>query len=788
MFVGGSMLNVVMIGAGKGGCALLPILLNNNNIKLLGISDIDSKAPGLEMARKLKIPTPPYYKDLITLDHIDVIIDVTGNALAAQEIHRIKKPQVEVLGGVTAKVVWGIIDEWHQKAAVLQETEAYLLNVVEYAHDMIITTDLNDKIVSFNRGAETILGYHRKEVLGKPMHYLYIDKTDDKRLRTLVKKSGSVSNYETRLKRKDGTIINIILTLSLLKERNAKVIGTVGISKDITDMRRAEEEVRIKNTELEELNRGLEQRIRERTLELERMNEDLQRADKLKTEFLSSMSHELKTPLNSIMALCGVLLERMDGDLSSEQEKQIQIIDKSGHHLHQLIMDLLDLSKIEAGHLEFKFQEFNMEDALRSSITTIKPLLTDNESILNLELNNDQLKIVSDKSKVEQVALNLLSNALKFTPKGESIVVGADLSPDRKYVSIYVKDYGAGIPKEKQHSIFERFRQVDETVKRKHGGTGLGLSITKGLVESLGGRIWVESELGKGAKFIFTLPLKPNFADQGNGYSLVHQEPKELSDIDPLKRSILVVEEDESVLYSLARFFKEEGCEVITAQNGYEALQKARRFNPHAIMLDVMLPGMDGWQVLQELKDDSRTEHIPVIIISSLDNKELGFSLGAVDYLVKPVDRYRLMRRIHNLIGDVSSKNILVIDHDPNQRALLNNVLKAYSYNVWATSDGHDAMRLLKSCNPDLVIVDFMLGNDLCWSILGEINRNGKMSRIPVLMVTQKDLTQAERERLTGGIKSVFLGQPKKQSELFTEISTDLDRRKIVRSKVGKRR
>ena len=474
-----SVLNIVIIGGGIGGCALLTILSSNKAVRVLGVADIDPKAPGLKMARQQEIPTTSDFKSLITQDNLDVVIDVTGNPAVAQEINKLRRPQVEVMGGQMAKVIWGIIDEWNHKAEALQETKAYLQNVMDYAHDMVITTDLDSRIVAFNRGAETTLGYHREEVIGEPITNLYVDKKEREWLKEQVQKKGGVSNFETRLKRKDGTIVDIILSLSVLKDFNAKTIGTVGISKDVTELRNTKETLKMRNTELEELNRGLEQRIRERTLKLEKMNSDLQNTDKLKTEFLSCMSHELKTPLNSMLALSDILLDRLDGELNSEQEKQVRMIQTGGRHLNELVSNLLDLSRIEAGELELHYKEFDLEEALRSTMATMKPIPSSNKCSLELKTDGGPLRLVSDRSKVEQICINLFSNAMKFSPKGGVINVGTHQNSDSEYISVYVEDYGIGISKDDQLFIFEKFRQAATIGKRKNEGAGLGLAITK---------------------------------------------------------------------------------------------------------------------------------------------------------------------------------------------------------------------------------------------------------------------------------------------------------------------
>ncbi len=395
--------------------------------------------------------------------------------------------------------------------ASLQETKSYLQSILNNAHDIIITTDNRKRIVEFNRGAEMILGYSRDEMIGKDISTIYKDRLERDRIMEVVKREGHISNYETMLVTKDGREIDISLTLSLLRDEEDRVLGTVGISKDITSMKKAKKELEEKNAALQRLSRSLDEKVRERTRDLEIANRELEKASRVKSEFLANMSHELRTPLNSILGFPEIILDEVFGKINEKQRKYLRNINMSGRHLLEIINDILDISKIEAGKMDVHCTLLPLKAVLLESITNLRPLADQKSLKIVTEVDERTTTVYADETRFKQIMYNLLSNAIKFTNEGGEIKIMASFyekGGGDDMVMIAVSDTGIGIKKEDQDQIFESFRQVDSSRTRKYQGTGLGLALCKKFVEIHGGKIWLESEAGKGSTFYFTMPAK----------------------------------------------------------------------------------------------------------------------------------------------------------------------------------------------------------------------------------------------------------------------------------------
>ncbi len=365
------------------------------------------------------------------------------------------------------------------------------------------------------------------------------------------------------------------------------------------------------------------------------------------------MSHELRTPLNSIIGFSRVILKGIDGPITDLQQQDLTAIYNSGQHLLGLINDVLDLAKIEAGKMELSFDEINMTDIITSVMSTASGLVKDKSIKLIRNIQGEIPAVRADAIRVRQVLLNLLSNAAKFTDEGE-IVVDASVQPGptgHAEILISVTDTGPGISPEDQEKLFQAFSQVDNSPTRKTGGTGLGLSISQQLIHMHGGRIGVHSALGKGSTFYFTLPLYR-----------AEEAKVETSGV----KVILAVDDDPQVTALYERYLQPQGYQVVTLLDPTRTKERARQIKPFAITLDIMMPGYDGWQVLNDLKGDPETRDIPVIICSIIEEQERGFSLGAADYLLKPILEEDLLSALNRLNGDGSIKEVLIVDDDPN--------------------------------------------------------------------------------------------------------------------------
>jgi len=369
--------------------------------------------------------------------------------------------------------------------------------------------------------------------------------------------------------------------------------------------------------------------------EIKEKSSELETVSRHKSEFLANMSHELRTPLNAVIGFSEVLLERMVGQLNEKQEEYLQDILDSGRHLLSLINDILDLSKIEAGRMDLDISHFWLPEAIDEAFTMVRADATRRGIGLTLRVGPDVGAIAADERKVKQVLFNLLSNAVKFTEDGGQVYVTASAAADEMVIS--VRDTGIGIADDEQERVFDEFYQSAETATGRAPGTGLGLPLAKRFVELHGGRLWLESKLGKGSNFTFTVPLD------------ARTEPQQLAPVTAdvaaggALATVLVVEDDERALNLLRVHLEDAGYEVAAANDAEHGLELARTLRPYAIMLDIKLPGMDGWAFLARAKSDPATAGIPIIVVSMVDERARGLALGAFDYLVKPVGRESLL-------------------------------------------------------------------------------------------------------------------------------------------------
>lgn len=507
--------------------------------------------------------------------------------------------------------------------------------------------------------------------------------------------------------------------------------------------------------EIMELNQNLEKKVSERTRELEIANIKLKKADRMKSEFLANMSHELRTPLNAIIGFAEVLRDGLCGELNENQKSAVIDIYESGKHLLQMINDILDLSKVEAGKMELQLEEFSLREAIDEIQSIIRDMANKKGLGLQVFVSDKVSNIYADQVKFKQIMYNLLSNAIKFTMQG-SITISADCD-DEKYI-ISVQDTGIGIEPKNFEVIFDEFKQLDSSQSRQYEGTGLGLALTKRLVELHGGKIWVESEgLGHGSKFSFTIP-KIKQGQKAVLESHTH-EPIQISTGKPHKgKKILIVEDNEHAAQLLRIYLTEAGYETEVAIDGEEAVKKAKQILPFAITLDIMLPKKDGWQVMQELKDFPDTGHIPIIIVSIVDDESLGFSLGAVGYLVKPLDKDQLIGILDKieLASKQHSPKVLIIDDNEDDVRLMESILTNENFNVIKAYNGDEGIELAIKEKPDLIILDLIMPQKNGFDVVKAVSENPDIKDIPIIISTMKEITQEDRERLNNKVKSII--------------------------------
>jgi signal transduction histidine kinase/DNA-binding response OmpR family regulator len=503
----------------------------------------------------------------------------------------------------------------------------------------------------------------------------------------------------------------------------------------LEDLQRQTEELGRVNQELEDTNRGVVALY----AELDEKAEHLRRADQTKSRFLSNMSHEFRTPLNSIIALSRLLQDRVDGDLNHEQEKQVKLILSAAQNLSELVNDLLDLAKIEAGRTEVRANEFQVRNLFSALRGMLRPLLLDKAVDLIFEEPSGVPTIFSDEGKVSQILRNFLSNALKFTERGE---IRVSATHDGDGVLFSVSDTGIGIPAKDHRRIFEEFTQLDVAVQRKVKGTGLGLPLSDRLARLLGGRISLKSEFGKGSTFSVFIPLvytTPEPLSENLG-----QQP--VRELDPLRTPVLVVEDNQETVLLYTKLLRNTGYQVLPARTIRQARQLLQK-RPCAIILDILLNGEDAWKFLAELKSEPETRHIPVLVISAVDDREKGFALGAEAYCVKPVERRWLLENLNAVTGSGSEK-ILLVDDDEMSRHIVKQVLRDTRFTLCEATRGDDAIEQAHSEKPAAIVLDLVMPGMGGEAVLEALRRDPRTSRVPVVILTSKVLSEPELNSL----------------------------------------
>ena len=538
--------------------------------------------------------------------------------------------------------------------------------------------------------------------------------------------------------------------------------------------------LRIKRTE-QEL-RDSEERQRQLVEDLREANRRLEEYNRLKAEFVANMSHELRTPLTAIIGFVQ-LVQLSEGDqIPPQYARAFERILRNGKHLLALIDDVLDIAKIEAGRMRIHREHFDLVEVVQSAFSELQPLARQSGLDYRLRVQDDLPLAFSDPLRVRQIVTNLLSNAIKFTPEGS---VEAELSCEGGLCRFVVRDTGVGIDPASMGLIFERFRQVDGSMSRLAGGAGLGLSIVRQIVELLGGTIGVESEVGRGSTFTVRLPLtapdpdygtadpSPLTAAESAGTRPDGGEREEKDDARPL---VLVVEDDPDAAALLSETIAGAGYRVRVAPTGSVGLYLARELEPAIITLDVMMPGMDGWRVLQSLKSERRTAEIPVIVCSIVDNRPLGYRLGASDYLIKPVGPEQLtdaLRRVSaaGADGDGADGYVLVVDDERGARELLVKALQRTGYKVRSASSGETALRLIAESAPRAVLCDLMMPGGMSgYELIARLRSDPRTERIPILVITGKDMTPEDRRLVVGQITDLI----RKGDLLISDLETRL--------------
>jgi CheY-like chemotaxis protein len=483
-------------------------------------------------------------------------------------------------------------------------------------------------------------------------------------------------------------------------------------------------------------------------------------ANKAKSEFLANMSHELRTPMNAILGYSEMLIEEAEDAGQEDFVPDLQKINRSGNHLLSLINDVLDLSKVESGKMETFAEDFEVESLIDDVSATALPLMAKNNNHLVIERGDRLGSSHQDLTKLRQCLLNLISNAAKFTNAGTvTMLVEHRIEAGLKWLTFAVRDSGVGIPADKIDKVFEEFGQADVTTTRDYGGTGLGLPIAKRFCQMLGGDITVESEVGEGSTFTIRVPaILPGATPQVASETVPAASKAETADVPNATtgRTVLVIDDDKEAREIIERILRKDGFDVVTASTGEEGLRLAHAVAPIAITLDVIMPDMDGWSVLRALKADPGLHDVPVVMLTMLDDKTKGYSLGATDYLVKPVDRKQLHAILSRYYEPEKPCSVLLVEDDPSTRDMIKRALDKTDWEAVEADNGQVALDEIGARRPDLILLDLMMPVMDGFDFLIELHANADWRSIPVVVLTAKDLTDEDRRVLSGRVEQIL--------------------------------
>lgn len=505
--------------------------------------------------------------------------------------------------------------------------------------------------------------------------------------------------------------------------------------KTLQELRARQEELSLLNHELEDTNRGVVALY----AELDERADYLRRASDLKTKFLSNVSHEFRTPLNSIISLAQLLLDRLDGELTKEQEKQVRYIESSARDLQEMVNDLLDIAKVEAGKIKIRIKEFEVHELFSALKGMLKPLLADNTAVdLNFEVADGLGLLRTDEGKVSQIVRNLISNAIKFTPKGSVTVSARPAAPER--VVFEVADTGIGIPPEYHETIFQEFSQVENPLQQKHRGTGLGLPLCRNLAALLGGRLWFESEPGAGSRFFVELPTV-YMGESASAPSAGNLPAPEFH-----RAPVLFLEDNQQTGSIFESMLRNSGFQAIVAKDIAQAEVWLRRHTPVAIVSDVFIGEVTASQFLKAVRQTN--PGLPLIVTSAFADAESDVARIGDLFLPKPLERETLLHELRRLTAGEETRRLLIVDDNEVSRYILRELLDQPWLRVSEASNGGDALRLIRESQPDAVILDLLMPDMSGLEVLKQLRQSSDTENLPVLIYTSKPLSEDERAQL----------------------------------------
>ena len=695
----------------------------------------------------------------------------------------------------------GVFDMFRRRTAAVLSAEALQSAIFNSANFSSIATDAKGVIQIFNVGAERMLGYEAAEVVNK------ITPADISDAHEIVARAQALSEevgteiapgfealvfkasrgiediYELTYVRKDESRFPAVVSVTALRDAHDMIIGYLLIGTDNTARKQIEDE-----------RKKLEQRLQQKNAELEE-------ASRMKSEFLANMSHELRTPLNAIIGFSEVLGDGLIGNLTDQQKKFIGDIFSSGKHLLSLINDILDLSKVEAGKMMLDLESVQIASLFANSLSIVKEKAHARHISLTLNAPRELGSIRADARKVKQIVYNLLSNAVKFSTDGGEVNLEARrvpreqvgrLRPDvtgrvfplvengfEEFLEIAVTDSGIGITPGGMESLFKPFSQIDSGLARKYQGTGLGLAMIKLLSELHGGTLSVESEVGNGSRFTVWLPLRPSDEKtQDDLVAVVGQV-----DLSAGDRIALVIEDDYKSADLIRVQLETEGFKILHAPTAEQALVLAEQHTLALITLDLMLPGMDGWELLGRLKQMKSLRHVPIVIVSIVADRNKGFALGAAAVMQKPLSRQELYDSLVALglipLNAGGTLQILIVDDDPRAVDLVALHVDGLASNILRAYGGRDAIDIARRELPDLIVLDLMMPDVTGFDVVQALHEQPGTANIPILIVTSKTITAEDRGKLNGLVATILEKGDFDGSRLASEVRRAVARRQV---------
>ena len=729
------------------------------------------------------------------------------------------------VGAVAGAIFVGGSDAYKRSSTYGVPADAKLPDLVRPREGLLGQVAVEGKPVIVNDVPENYLEFGSALGRDKPRHLVLAPAAIDNNVNTVIE-LGFLRPVDERvlafLKEASGTIATAIRSANYRSELQNLLEETQRQSEELQVQ---SEELRVSNEKLEEQGRALKEsqaRLEQQQVELEQTNSqleeqaqqlesqkddlersnastqlkarELEQASRYKSDFLANMSHELRTPLNSSLILAKLLADNPDDNLTAEQVKYAQTIQSSGNDLLNLINDILDLSKIEAGHVDIRPEPVSVERLSNNLRQVFEPIAKNKSLGFEIDISPECPAVIeTDLQRIEQILKNLLSNAFKFTEKGK-VTLSMNRTGDGQ-VAFGVTDTGIGIAPEQQKRIFEAFHQADGTISRKFGGTGLGLSISRELVRLLGGTIHIRSQEGKGSTLTVTLPLAYDpaivapRAPVGNAVPLAPAAsaapsqptalmPRAIVEDDRAmpsdeRRILLVVEDDQTFAAILRDLARDMGFRSLVAGTAQDALNLAQQFMPSAIVLDVGLPDQSGLSVLDRLKRDVRTRHIPIHIVSGDDYTETALSLGAVGYMLKPVQREQLVEVLHKLEAKLTQgvRRVLIVEDNEVQREAVAKLLTSHDVETVSAGTAAETLALLKDQTFDCMVLDLSLPDASGYSLLETISQDDTHSFPPVIVYTGRVLASDEEEKLRRYSKSIIIKGAKSPERLLDEVS-----------------